>query len=340
MLSRTRTIIYEETVSNSILQTFRETGAYLKGHFRLTSGLHSSEYLQSALVLQHPDLAERLGRSLAESMPKGQVVVSPALGGLIIGHEVARAMGARFMFTERDPAGQNDPAPGFSLDPRRDRRGGRGRGHHRRQHPRGDRAAASGRSPGGRRGLHHRPQRRDASTWGFPAWLWRLWMRSPGLRRNARCASRVFRWRSPAPARPLNAPDPHHRQLRRHRLSRLAGSARAVATIQRALEDVLSEIEGDVVHVDGSGRTDAGVHALAQVAAFTLTNPIPLPNLKKAMNRLLPRDIRVLETAEAHAELSSALRRHRQDLRISHSARRDLPAVRSPLRLSLSLSAG
>ena len=73
-----------------------------------------------------------------------------------------------------------------------------------------------------------------------------------------------------------------------------------VATIQRALEDVLSEIEGDVVHVEGSGRTDAGVHALAQVAAFRLTNPLPLPNLKKAMNRLLPRDIRVLDTAEAH----------------------------------------
>ena len=52
--------------------------------------------------------------------------------------------------------------------------------------------------------------------------------------------------------------------------------------------------------MDGSGRTDAGVHALAQVAAFRLTNPIPLPNLKKAMNRLLPRDIRVMETAEAH----------------------------------------
>jgi orotate phosphoribosyltransferase len=105
MLSRTRTIIYEDTVSDSILQTFRKTGAYLKGHFRLTSGLHSSEYLQSALVLQHPELAERLGRSLAESMPKGQVVASPAIGGLIIGHEVARAMGARFIFTERDPAG-------------------------------------------------------------------------------------------------------------------------------------------------------------------------------------------------------------------------------------------
>jgi orotate phosphoribosyltransferase len=117
MLSRTRTIIYEETVSNSTLETFREAGAYLNGHFRLTSGLHSSEYLQSALVLQHPVFAERLGRSLAESMPKGQVVASPALGGLIIGHEVARAMGARFVFTERDPVGKMVLRRGFSLDP-------------------------------------------------------------------------------------------------------------------------------------------------------------------------------------------------------------------------------
>jgi len=117
MLSRTRTIIYEETVSNSTLETFREAGAYLNGHFRLTSGLHSSEYLQSALVLQHPVFAERLGRSLAERMPKGQVVASPALGGLIIGHEVARAMGARFIFTERDPAGKMVLRRGFSLDP-------------------------------------------------------------------------------------------------------------------------------------------------------------------------------------------------------------------------------
>jgi len=117
MLSRTRTIIYEETVSNPTLETFRQAGAYLNGHFRLTSGLHSSEYLQSALVLQHPIFAERLGRSLAESMPSGQVVASPALGGLIIGHEVARAMGARFIFTERDPAGKMVLRRGFTLDP-------------------------------------------------------------------------------------------------------------------------------------------------------------------------------------------------------------------------------
>src|SRR5258706_5716683 len=71
-----------------------------------------------------------------------------------------------------------------------------------------------------------------------------------------------------------------------------------LATIQGTLESVLSEIEGAPVHVAGSGRTDAGVHALAQVAAFSLSNPIPLPNLRKAMNRLLPRDIRVLAADE------------------------------------------
>jgi tRNA pseudouridine38-40 synthase len=70
-------------------------------------------------------------------------------------------------------------------------------------------------------------------------------------------------------------------------------------TIQGTIEGVLAQIEGLVVQVHGSGRTDAGVHAVAQVAAFDLTNPIPLNNLRKAMNRLLPRDIRVTETREA-----------------------------------------
>jgi tRNA pseudouridine38-40 synthase len=64
-------------------------------------------------------------------------------------------------------------------------------------------------------------------------------------------------------------------------------------TIQGTLEDVVGAIEGQPVHVAGSGRTDAGVHALAQVAAFSIENPIPVENLRKAMNRLLPRDIRV-----------------------------------------------
>jgi orotate phosphoribosyltransferase len=91
-----------------VLDLFRSTGAYLTGHFRLTSGLHSPEYLQSALVLQHPEYAQDLGRRLANALSalvqsmRIDVVASPAIGGLIIGHEVARALGARFIFAERD----------------------------------------------------------------------------------------------------------------------------------------------------------------------------------------------------------------------------------------------
>jgi tRNA pseudouridine38-40 synthase len=70
-------------------------------------------------------------------------------------------------------------------------------------------------------------------------------------------------------------------------------------TIQGTLERIVSEIEGKPVQVAGSGRTDAGVHALAQVAAFSLKNPIPPENLRRAMNRLLPPAIRILEVAEA-----------------------------------------
>jgi len=70
-------------------------------------------------------------------------------------------------------------------------------------------------------------------------------------------------------------------------------------TIQGSLEAALAEIEGTQVAVEGSGRTDAGVHALAQVAAFSITNRIPVDNLGRAMNRLLPRDIRVLHVEEA-----------------------------------------
>jgi orotate phosphoribosyltransferase len=109
--------------SESILKLFEETGAYLRGHFRLTSGLHSGEYLQCALVLQHPRHAERLGVELAAAL-RGlgvsgvKVVASPALGGLIIGHEVARALGARHIFTERDTAtGKMTLRRGFSVAP-------------------------------------------------------------------------------------------------------------------------------------------------------------------------------------------------------------------------------
>lgn len=76
----------------------------------------------------------------------------------------------------------------------------------------------------------------------------------------------------------------------------------ALPTVQGALEEIVSGMEGRPVHVAGSGRTDAGVHALAQVAAFSIENPIPLPNLVRAVNRLLPPAIRVLTAEEAHAD--------------------------------------
>lgn len=106
-----------------LLDLFRSTGAYLTGHFRLTSGLHSPAYLQCALVLQHPQHAEDLGHRLAEalvSLAKGEriaVVAAPAIGGLIIGHEVARALKARFVFAEREPSGKMALRRGFEVTP-------------------------------------------------------------------------------------------------------------------------------------------------------------------------------------------------------------------------------
>ena len=87
----------------SVLDLFRRSGALLEGHFRLTSGLHSERYLQSALVLQYPDLAEQLGAALADRTRHLQptVVLSPALGGIVIGQEVARALEVRALFAER-----------------------------------------------------------------------------------------------------------------------------------------------------------------------------------------------------------------------------------------------
>src|SRR6266542_1314889 len=88
---------------DELLDLFRGSGALLEGHFRLTSGLHSSGYLQCALVLQHPEHAETLGRAIAERTRdlRPTLVLSPALGGVVIGHEVARALGVRALFAER-----------------------------------------------------------------------------------------------------------------------------------------------------------------------------------------------------------------------------------------------
>jgi orotate phosphoribosyltransferase len=88
---------------DELLDLFRRSGALLDGHFRLSSGLHSSGYLQCALVLQHPKHAEALGRAIADRTRdlRPSLVLSPALGGVVIGHEVGRALGVRAIFAER-----------------------------------------------------------------------------------------------------------------------------------------------------------------------------------------------------------------------------------------------
>lgn len=100
------------------LEDFAETGALLKGHFRLSSGLHSDRYLQCARLLMWPARAEEAGRELAARLSEfsPRAVVSPALGGLIIGHETARALGLSAMFVERKD-GAFALRRGFALEP-------------------------------------------------------------------------------------------------------------------------------------------------------------------------------------------------------------------------------
>jgi len=104
--------------AEQVIDQFRTTGALLEGHFQLSSGLHSTVYLQCALVLQFPERAEAFGRAIAEKYQgQGiQLVASPAIGGIVIGHEVARALGARFIWTERE-AGQMTLRRGFTVSP-------------------------------------------------------------------------------------------------------------------------------------------------------------------------------------------------------------------------------
>ncbi len=103
---------------SEVLDRFRRVGALLEGHFRLTSGLHSPGYLQCALVLQHPSEAERCGAEIAARVRdlKAAVVLSPALGGIVIGQEVARGLGVRAIFAERQD-GVLTLRRGFTLSP-------------------------------------------------------------------------------------------------------------------------------------------------------------------------------------------------------------------------------
>src|ERR1700726_4528151 len=91
-------------MSEDLLGLFRKTGALLDGHFVLRSGLHSREYFQCAILLQHTDIAERVCKSLADKLRNFDCdsVISPALGGLIVGQEVGRSLGKRHIFVEKE----------------------------------------------------------------------------------------------------------------------------------------------------------------------------------------------------------------------------------------------
>ena len=315
-----------------VLDLFERTGAYLQGHFRLSSGLHSSGYLQSALVLQYPKHAELLGRKLAEALSgltKQQAigsVISPALGGLIIGHEVARALGVRFLFTERDADRKMSLRRGFSIAPGEKviviedviTTGGSTREVI-------DVVTSHG-SARGRGGLDYRPQRRRGGSWHSA----RRSRNPVGARLGTRTMPAVSQGRARDQARlPVDAATSRvglgvkdaagSRVYLGNRESSMSRRIRitlawdgtdfhgwqvqpGLPTIQGVLEEIVGAMEGKPVHVAGSGRTDAGVHARAQVAAFTLTNPIPADNLQRAVNRLLPPAIRVLDAVETDAD--------------------------------------
>lgn len=104
--------------ADEVIERFRDTGALLEGHFVLSSGLHSTQYLQCALVLQHPSQAGAFGRGIAKNYSEQQIetVVAPAIGGIVIGWEVARALGVRSIWTEREE-GRMTLRRGFTVRP-------------------------------------------------------------------------------------------------------------------------------------------------------------------------------------------------------------------------------
>ena len=325
---------------DSVLDRFRRVGALLEGHFRLTSGLHSPGYLQCALVLQHPREAEACGAEIAARVKdlKPQVVLSPALGGIVIGQEVGRALGVRAIFAERQD-GKLSLRRGFALEPRE-------RvlvvedvvttGMSTRETIEVARAAGAtvvgaasiiDRS-GGQQNLDVPFQ--ALATVSLPTYQPES---CPLCAAGQRCGEagfsrlrlrRVTRYPTPIPKNPnpfgswgtevgsRQFSDKTHAQadtrLRRHSTRRLATTSRG-ESVQGLLEDALARFEGASVNVHGAGRTDAGVHALGQVASAVVGFNHDVTTLQRALNAHLPPDIRVLSVADAdpefHARFSS-----------------------------------
>src|SRR5579864_2925444 len=107
------------TGEENLQHLLERVGAVRHGHFELSSGRHSATYVQCALVLQFPEFAGRLGKELAAKFHDIAVdcVASPALGGILVGHEVARSLGVRAVFVERDSSGQMALRRGFTFQP-------------------------------------------------------------------------------------------------------------------------------------------------------------------------------------------------------------------------------
>lgn len=104
---------------SQLIQVLSDCGALLEGHFLLRSGLHSDRFFQAALLLQNPQIAESFGRQLADKVRDYSIgaVISPAVGGIIAGHEVARALGVRAIFAEKNDDGNLELRRGFSICP-------------------------------------------------------------------------------------------------------------------------------------------------------------------------------------------------------------------------------
>lgn len=104
-------------VAKNVIDIFKKTNALLSGHFKLSSGLHSEKYLQCALVLQHPEYAKKICNELAKKFKedKPDVVIGPAIGGIIVSYEVAKALGCRSIFTERED-GKMTLRRGFTIE--------------------------------------------------------------------------------------------------------------------------------------------------------------------------------------------------------------------------------
>lgn len=101
----------------NVLELYQQTGAYLEGHFLLASGRHAPKFLQSTTVMQHPQYAETFGKGIASLFEKPDFVLGPAMGGVVLAHETAKALGCRALFAEKDGQGGMKLREAFKVNP-------------------------------------------------------------------------------------------------------------------------------------------------------------------------------------------------------------------------------